>query len=136
MHLPAWKPDLIILNSGGSGTYKQRAGDSGAAGGRGGSGGAGGGEEEGGRGGLSHCMDVWCENSICSSPVIVTQFPVSHTHAHAQAWLTTTAPPVIGGSELPRGVQVINVDQGRCSPDLRWEGSESDLADVRNGDER
>lgn len=35
MHLPAWKPDLIILNSGGSGTYKQRAGDSGAVGGSG-----------------------------------------------------------------------------------------------------
>lgn len=24
MHLPAWKPDLIILNSRGSGNYKQR----------------------------------------------------------------------------------------------------------------
>lgn len=32
MHLPAWKPDLIILNSRGSGNYKQRAGDSTAAG--------------------------------------------------------------------------------------------------------
>lgn len=28
MHLPAWKPDLIILNSRGSGNYKQRVGDS------------------------------------------------------------------------------------------------------------
>lgn len=26
MHLPAWKPDLIILNSRGSGNYKQRVG--------------------------------------------------------------------------------------------------------------
>lgn len=34
MHLPAWKPDLIILNSGGSGNYKQRAGDSAALAGR------------------------------------------------------------------------------------------------------
>lgn len=24
MHLPAWKPDLIILNSRGSGNYKQK----------------------------------------------------------------------------------------------------------------
>lgn len=83
MHLPAWKPDLIILNSGGSGNYKQRAGDSAAAGGReGGKEGREEGRREGGRYGLSHCVDVWCENSICSSPVIVTQFPLSHTHAH------------------------------------------------------
>lgn len=27
MHLPAWKPDIIILNSGGTGTYNLRAGD-------------------------------------------------------------------------------------------------------------
>lgn len=38
--------------------------------------------EDRGRYGLSHCVDVWCENSICSSPVIVTQFPLSYTCVH------------------------------------------------------
>lgn len=96
MHLPAWKPDLIILNSRGSGNYKQRAGDCAAAGERQG-GGRGEGEvggEDRGRYGLSHCVDVWCENSICSSPVIVTQFPLSHTrartHTYARAWHALT----------------------------------------------
>lgn len=57
MHLPAWKPDLIILNSGGSCTYKQRAGDSGAAGGgrQWGAGGCGG--EKGQRG--TGCPTAW-----------------------------------------------------------------------------
>lgn len=38
----------------------------------------------GGREGLSHCVDILCENSIYSSPVIITQFPVSHMHGHAR----------------------------------------------------
>lgn len=57
MHLPAWKPDLIILNSRGSGNYKQRAGDSAAAGERGREGEGGGwtARTEGGMG----CPTVW-----------------------------------------------------------------------------
>lgn len=58
----------------GSGTYKQWAGDCVAAGGR-----------EGRvvvvRDGPSRSVDIWCENWICSSPVIGTQFPVSHARA-------------------------------------------------------
>lgn len=82
MHLPAWKPDLIILNSGAQaiinreqGTLRQERSrrEVGVGG------------EEGGRYGLSHCVDVWCEKSICSSPVIVTQFPLSHTLARSHA---------------------------------------------------
>lgn len=53
MHLPAWKPDLIILNSRGSGNYKQRAGDCAAAGER-----QGGGRGEGG-GGWRGQREVW-----------------------------------------------------------------------------
>lgn len=84
MHLPAWKPDLIILNSRGSGNYKQTVG--GLHGSRVVEAGRGrwvGGEDKG-RYGLSHRVDIWCENSICSSPVIVSQFPLfTHTHAGA-----------------------------------------------------
>lgn len=42
------------------------------------------------RSGLSHRVDIWCENSICSSPVIVSQFPLfTHTHACAHTHINT-----------------------------------------------